>query len=369
MNETVMPAADIAIIGAGMAGASLAAEIGDAAKVILIEGEARPGYHSTGRSAAFWSETYGGPAVQPLTTASHDYLAEHGFLNPRGAIHLADAAGMAAIDALVRDHGDAVRLNRLSPAELAETMKGLRDGVAGGLAEPSCSDIDVAGLHAHYLARARRSGAQLIVDARVHGLTRAEGLWRISTTAGELRAATIVNAAGAWAGEIAALADAQPIAITPYRRTVIQLEVDPPAPASMPLIMDAAEHYYFKPEAGGRIWLSPHDETLSAPCDAAPEELDIAIAIDRFEKVVDWRIVRKERAWAGLRSFAPDRVPVYGFDLVAPRFFWFAGQGGFGIQTAPAAAMIGAALLLGRDVPAVARDIDTGRYGPGRFGS
>ena len=368
MNGTIISAADIAIIGAGMAGASLAAEVGDAARVILIEGEAQPGYHSTGRSAAFWSETYGGPAVQPLTTASHAYLSTHGFLSERGAIYLAYAQSMAGIEALIRDFGDTVCLMRLDVAELEDRLKGLRAGLVGGLAEPSCCDIDVAGLHAHYLARARRAGARLLTDARVHALEHDGEAWRIATTAGELRATTIVDAAGAWAGEIAALAGAQPIAITPYRRTVVQLEIDPPAPADMPLVMDAAERFYFKPEAGGRIWLSPHDETPSAACDAAPEELDIAIAIDRLEKVVDWRIVRKEHAWAGLRSFSPDRVPVYGFDTVAPRFFWFAGQGGFGIQTAPAAAMIGAALLLGREVPAVARDIDTGRYSPGRFG-
>lgn len=367
MNATIIPA-DIAIVGAGMAGASLAAEIAGSARVVLIEGEAQPGYHSTGRSAAFWSETYGGPAVQPLTSSSRAYLDDHGFLRPRGAIHLADHDGMAAIEALIRDHGATVRLERLGKNALADRIGGLREGFVGGLAEPSCSDIDVAGLHAHYLARARRAGTRLLVDARVHGLAREAGAWRITTSGGTVCAALLVNAAGAWASDIAALAGAQPITIAPYRRTVVQLVVDPPAPASMPLVMDAAERFYFKPEAGGRIWLSPHDETPSAACDAAPDELDVAIAIDRLEKVVDWRIVRVERAWAGLRSFAPDRVPVYGFDVRAPGFFWFAGQGGFGIQTAPAAATIGAALLLGRQLPPVARDIDTARYAPARFG-
>lgn len=366
MNETIIQA-DIAIVGGGMAGASIAAEIGDSARVVLIEGEAQPGYHSTGRSAAFWSETYGGPLVQPLTTASYAYLADHGLLTPRGAIHLADAAGMAAIDALVRDHGAAVRLDRIGAAELAEIISGLRNGLAGGLAEPSCCDIDVAGLHAHYLGQARRAGVRLLLDAQVRAIARAGGGWRICTSAGEVQAATIVNAAGAWAGGIAALAAAQPIAIAPFRRTMVQLRVDPPASASMPLIVDAAGAFYFKPEANGRIWLSPHDETPTAPCDAAPEELDVAIAIARLERVVDWRVVCVEHAWAGLRSFAPDRAPVYGYDARAPGFFWFAGQGGFGIQTAPAAAMIGAALLLGRELPEAVRHINAGRYSPARF--
>ena len=364
----VIASTDIAIIGAGMAGASLAAEIGESARVILIEGEAQPGYHSTGRSAAFWSETYGGPAVQPLTTASHAYLDSHGFLGARGAIHLAFDDGIGAIDALIRDYDDAVQLDRLSAGELSERVPGLRPGRAAGLAEPSCRDIDVAGLHAHYLGRAKCAGVELLTGATVRAIGREGDRWRIGTGAGDVLAATIVNAAGAWAGEIAALAGASPIAITPFRRTMIQLEVEPPAPAGMPLVMDANKLFYFKPEAGGRIWLSPHDETASPPCDAAPEEIDVAIAIDRLERVVDWRIVRRERAWAGLRSFAPDRAPVYGFDTRAAGFFWFAGQGGFGIQTAPAAAMIGAALLLGAALPAPVRHIAVERYLPARFG-
>ena len=163
------------------------------------------------------------------------------------------------------------------------------------------------------------------------------------------------------------MASATPIAIQPYRRTMAQLITDPPMPADMPLVMDALGRFYFRPESGGRLWLSPHDETPVDPHDVAPEELDVAIAIDRFEHVVDWRVLRLERAWAGLRSFAPDRLPVYGFDASAPGFFWFAGQGGFGIQTAPAAAMIGAGLLLGDAMRDEVGGIDAARYSPERF--
>jgi len=366
--DATIASADIAIIGSGMAGASLAAEIGGAAKVVLVEREAHPGYHSTGRSAAFWSETYGGPAIQPLTTASFAYLSEWGFLADRGAVHLAAEGSRRAIAALIDAYGATVRLQPLDAKQLAALIPGLRPGWGEGLAEPSCKDIDVAGLHAHYLGRARRAGVELLVEAEVRNIRRHAGLWRISTRAGEVAASKIVNAAGAWAGEIAALAGAQPIAIQPYRRTIVQLEVDPPAPPGLPLVMDADQRFYFKPEAGGRIWLSPHDETPTAPCDAAAEELDVAIAIDRFEQVVNWQVVRRGRAWAGLRSFAPDRAPVYGFDGCAAGFFWFAGQGGFGIQTAPAAAMIGAALLLDRALPEAIRAIDVARYSPARFG-
>ena len=359
---------DIAIVGAGMAGASLAAEIGDATSVMLIEGEDQPGYHSTGRSAAFWSETYGGPAVQPLTTASEAYLEAGGFVSPRGCLHMAGPEGAAALVAFAAEFADSpVRLDPVSPQEADRIMPGLRPGHGAAIFERSCTDIDVAALHAHYLARARKAGAVLRTDSRVTALRRADGLWHIETSTGPVIANRIVNAAGGWATEIGEMASAAPIVITPYRRTVVQLLVDPPIPADMPMLMDAEEQFYFKPEPGSRVWVSPHDETLSPPCDTAPEEIDIAIAIDRFEKVVDWRIVKRERAWAGLRSFAPDRVPVYGFDATAEGFFWFVGQGGFGIQTAPAAAMIGAALLLGRELPEAVSDIDVGRYSPTRF--
>ena len=362
-----MISADVAIIGAGIAGASLAAEIAAHARVVLIEAESQPGYHSTGRSAAFWSETYGGPAVQPLTTASGPWLRAGGFLNPRGALHVAGPGGGPALDAMAATFADSeVLLDPVDRHGLEKAIPGLRLGYERGLAEPSCADIDVAALHAFYLKAAAKQGAALLCDAELLAVSR-PGRWRLETRAGIVEADILVNAAGAWASAVAATAGAAAIPVTPYRRTIVQLVVDPPPLPTLPLVIDAEERFYFKPEAGGRLWLSPHDETPVEPCDAAPEELDVAVAIDRLEKLVDWRIVRREHAWAGLRSFAPDRVPVYGFDPALPGFFWFAGQGGFGIQTAPAAAMIGAALLLGRAMPEMVRGIDAERYAPGRF--
>jgi D-arginine dehydrogenase len=348
---------DVVIIGAGIAGASLAAEIGDAASVVMLEAEAQPGYHSTGRSAAFWSESYGGPLIRPLTRASGPFLATGGFLRPRGAIHVADAAGQAVLAALAADFPDLLR--PLGRDDLEGAIPGLKAGWDSGLAEPSCADIDVAALHAFYLARARRAGARLETGVRVEAIERSGGRWRVAGHAADV----VVNAAGAWADEIAALAGARAIGIRPHRRTIAQLRVSPPATVDLPLIVDAAGRFYFKPEAGGRLWLSPHDETACDPCDCAAEEIDVAVAIDRLERVVDWRVERVERAWAGLRSFAPDRLPVYGFDTAAPGFFWCAGQGGFGIQTAPAAAALAAALLLG-----TAPDIDPAPYSAARFG-
>jgi len=354
--------ADIAIVGAGMAGASLAAEVAGRASVLLLEAEDQPGYHSTGRSAAFWSESYGGPSIQPLTTASGPFLEEHGFLSPRGALHIADAGGEAALAELEAEFDGLVPFERVDRAGLKARLPGLRGGWTVGLVEPSCADIDVAGLHAFYLARARRDGVRLATGAEVEGLSRDGSGWAIATRAGRFRARIVANAAGAWADRVAAMAGAPPVGLQPYRRTLSQLRVDPPAPAGLPLVIDALGRFYFKPESGGRLWLSPHDETACDPCDCAPEELDVAVAIDRLEGVVDWKVERVERSWAGLRSFAPDRRPVYGFDPAVPGFFWCAGQGGFGIQTAPAAAKLAAALLLGGDP-----EIDPRPYSPERF--
>jgi len=368
---------DVAIIGAGMAGASLAASVAPERRVVMIEAEAQPGYHATGRSAAFWSESYGGPGVQPLTSASGPFLsrppaefAERGFLGPRGHLHIADVGGRSALGALARDFaGSGVEMRALDRPAIEALVPGILPGWDSGVIEPSCQDIDVAGLHAAYLRAARLAGAELHCGRRVAAIEPVAGGWRIEAGGGEpILAAIVVNAAGAWASAVARMAGALPIAITPYRRTMLQLRLDRAVPADMPLVADAVGRFYFKPEAGGRIWLSPHDEIESSPVDAAPEEIDIAIAIDRLEKVVDWRVVSVERKWAGLRSFAPDRLPVYGFDPHRPGFFWFAGQGGFGIQTAPAAAMIGAALLTGRAADPAVAAIDASAYAPQRFG-
>lgn len=359
--------AHFAIIGAGMAGASLAAALSGRASAVLIEAEDQPGYHSTGRSAAFWAESYGGPAVQPLTSASGPALREGGFLRARGGLHIAEAGGDAALNAMEREFGGTVELKRLNRAELEARLPGLRGGWDTGLFEPSCADIDVAALHAHYLAAARRNGVELLTRARLTGGERRGGAWRLETASGAVEAEVLVNAAGAWADPVAELAGVRPIGIRPYRRTIAQLRIAPPAPADLPLVIDAQERFYFKPEAGGRLWLSPHDETPCDPGDCAPDELDVALAIDRLERAVDWRVERVERSWAGLRSFAPDRVPVYGFAPGRRDFFWFAGQGGFGIQTAPAAAALGAALLLGAAPEGAAAGIDPRPYDPARF--
>ena len=356
---------DVAIVGAGIAGASLAALVAPHARVLLLEGEDQPGYHATGRSAAFWSETYGGPAIQPLTSASHHALATGGFLAPLGSLHVGRAADEGRADAFLRAFaGSGVPLARVDPRD---RVAGIRPDWSVGVAEPTCCYIDVAALHADYLAAARQAGAGLVTGARLYAADRIAGGWRLATSTGGFEADVLVDAAGAWADPVARIAGARPLGIQPYRRTVIQLRTDPAPPSGLPHVADLAGRFYFKPEPGGRLWLSPHDETATDPSDVAPEEIDVARAIDRLEGVVDWRVAAVERRWAGLRSFAPDRLPVYGFAADLPGFFWFAGQGGFGIQTAPAAAALAAALLLGRTPDASVRAIDPARYAPARF--
>ncbi|MCA1749085.1 MAG: FAD-binding oxidoreductase [Sphingomonadales bacterium] len=344
---------DIAIIGAGMAGASLAAELAGRASVVLLEGESQPGYHATGRSAAFWSESYGGPAVQPLTTASHAFLAEGGFIAPRGALHIADDDGLGELDAFqAAFEGSSVELNRLDAAALAVRVHGLKPRWRAAVEEPSCADIDVAGLHQAYLKAAKQAGADVYCGARIERIERDGGRWRLGWADDRVEASLLVNAAGAWADEIAALAGLAPIGIRPLRRTMIQLATIPPAPPDMPLVVEARGRFYFKGEAGGKLWLSPHDETPEPPGDTAPVELDVAAL---------------ERKWAGQRSFVADRLPVYGFDPADAAFFWCAGQGGFGIQTAPAAARLCASLLLGKPGSVPGTAIDPNTYSPARL--
>jgi D-arginine dehydrogenase len=290
-------------------------------------------------------------------------------LSPRGALYVGRAEDEAEIEAFISrfaESGDSIE--RLGRAALERQVPGIRPAWQHAISEPACADIDVAGLHQHYLARARTGGVELRCRARLEAAEREGEGWRLSFgSAGEVRARILVNAAGAWADPAARIAGANPLGVEPLRRTVAQLRVAPAPPRELPLVLDISGAFYFKPEHG-KLWLSPHDETPCAPCDAAPEELDVALAIDRFEQVVDWRIEAVEHKWAGLRSFAPDRLPVYGFDMSVPGFFWFAGQGGFGIQTAPAAARLGAQLLLGLPRDAMTEGLVPELYAPIRFG-
>jgi len=360
---------DIAVIGAGIAGAGLAAELAPHARVVLVEAEATPGYHSTGRSAAFWHETLGGPLVQPLSAASYPALDAGGFLKPRHSIEVAEAEHVPLLDRFAASYaGTGVGLERLDHDGIRRWVPRARPILVAGLLELVGGDIDVAGLHAAVLATFRRAGGTLLTDRRITAIERVDTLWQVAAGGETITADILVNAAGAWADQLAALAGARPIGISPKRRTIAQVRVTTDdVPEQLPLVMDIAGTYYFRPEGPNRLWLCPHDETPVEPHDVAPEEIDVAMAIDRFETVTDWTVAAVERKWAGLRSFAPDRLPVYGFDPGVPGFFWCAGQGGYGIQTAPAAAAMAAALLLGRAPADIVAAIDPAPFSPARF--
>lgn len=353
MTAAPPSATDVLIVGAGIAGASLAAALAPYRRVMLIEAEEAPGFHATGRSAAFWHESYGGVGIQPLSAASFAMLAEpppefsdRSFLSPRAALTLGRTEEAEAIDAFIAEFAaKGVDVTRLAGGAVTEKIPGVRPMWTEAAYEPACSDIDVGGLHAAYLRAARRAGAVLATRASLTAARRAGGEWQVEVGGATVRAALIVNAAGAWADRVATACGVAPLGIQPYRRTVLQLRLGVPVPAELPLIVHVGGSFYFKGESEGRVWLSPHDETASDPCDAAPEEMDVALAIDRLQAVVDWPISAVERKWAGLRSFAPDRLPIFGPDANHPDFIWCAGQGGFGIQTSPAIGALLAAQL------------------------
>jgi len=362
---------DILIVGGGIAGASLGAEVAEGRRVAIIEAEAHPGMHATGRSAAFWLESYGGAGVASLSAASNEFLAnppadfsETGFLRQRGAIHV-DSTGRADAFAHIPD---SVATSPMSRAELEAAVPGIDPRWVQGRMEAGCADIDVAALHAAYLRQFKWRGGTVLTDSRLAAAARSGGEWRVTLENGtEIAAAVLVDAAGAWADLVAIASGVRPLGILPKRRTMVQLRVGRRGLARIPQVIDAGGSFYFKGETDRSVWVSPHDEIATDPCDAQPEEIDIAVAIDRFERAVDWPVEKLERSWAGLRSFAPDRLPVYGFDPDAEGFFWFAGQGGFGIQTAPAAAKLAGSLLLGTAPDPMVAGINPKTYSPARF--
>ncbi len=350
--------ADVAVIGAGIAGASLAAELAADHKVLLLEQESQPGYHTTGRSAALYSKTYGPAAIRALARASEAFFrnppegfAAHPLLTPRGVLLIArpDQERQAAETMAELAGTQVTRIGREQALALCPLLRA--DYLADAVWDPDCHDIDVHGLHQGYLRLMKTRGGSLIGNAEVRGLARRDGAWRLETKAGEVSAGILVNAAGAWADEIGALAGAEPIGLVPKRRTAMIVAAPEGCdPSPFPLAACIEEEFYLKPDAG-KLLISPADETPSPPCDAQPEELDIAICVDRIERAFDLSIRQIERRWAGLRSFVADKSPVAGWDASCEGFFWLAGQGGYGIQSSPGLAESAAALIRGEGLP------------------
>jgi len=350
---------DIVVIGAGIAGASAAAELARTHRVAVLEREEFPGYHSTGRSAALFSEIYGNGAVRALSRAIRDfyYTPPAGFapdplVKPRGAMYIARESQLPQLESFAANSDLAGSIRPIAPEDALHACPILRpEYVHAALMEPDAADIDVAALHQGYLREFRAAGGTLLTNADVENLVYHDREWRLTTPSGEFRAKIVINAAGAWADAIASKAGGTPLNIQPCSRTVVLVELPPQlSPDAWPMVIDIDESFYLKPDAG-LLLLSPADETPVAPCDVQPEEYDVAVAIDRVEQATTLSVTRIRKRWAGLRSFAPDRSPVIGFDGTLPGFFWLAGQGGYGFQTAPAASRFAAALVRGEQPP------------------
>jgi D-arginine dehydrogenase len=361
---------DVLIVGGGIAGASLGARLAGERNVLIIEAEGLCGMHATGRSAAFWQASLGGDSPERQLSLASKPMFDAGWpgsevplLRHRGAIHLTGPSGEYMPES--EEMTGEFRLERLGRAQVDRLLPGLREQWTGGWYEASCADIDVAAFHAACMAAVRRQGGAIRTDAALRSAERSQGRWAVDTSAGTIKAGLIVNAAGAWGDQIAERCGADALGLQPKRRTVVQLRVGRRGLKDMPFVTDLHQSFYFKGEADNSVWVCPLDETDVDPCDAAPEEIDVAVAIDRFEKAIDWPVEAVERKWAGLRTFAPDRGMKFGFDPAAEGFFWCVGQGGMGIQTAPAASLLCAALIDGREVAAELPAIEAADFAPG----
>ena len=351
---------DFLVVGGGIAGASAAASLSTHGTVMQIERETQAGYHSTGRSAAVLLDSYGPPGIRMLTQASRpffesppDGFSEVSLLSPCAALWVAREDQLDDLeDYAVEVSGMGLGIERLNSHETRQCVPTLReDYVAGGLYEPDPANMDVNAIHRGFLGMAKQRGAKLLLNAELHQARRLNGTWQVRAGKETFACGAVVNAAGAWCDEVAAVAGASSIGLTPKRRTAVLL----PAPAEFetsrwPLTIDISEEFIFKPDAG-KLLASPCDVTPSPPCDAQPEEIDVAIIVDRLQKATTLSIPRIEHRWAGLRSFTSDGELAIGEDPEVPDFFWCAGQGGYGIQTAPAAGRAVAALLTDRALP------------------
>ncbi len=359
---TAEPLFDYAVIGAGIAGASVAYRLSASASVAVLEREAQPGYHSTGRSAAMFMETYGTAQIKALTRASRAFyenppqgFSEHPLLSPRGVLYIATPEQRDLLQEVYDDFRSQSPNVALIDAEQAvERVPCLRgDQICGAIEEPDARDIDVHALHQGFLRGMVRQGAVLHNNAEVVSAAHADGAWTLTLADGRsLRARALVNAAGAWADHTAALCGASPVGLQPCRRTAFTFsgpqDVDF---AHWPAVVGVDESYYFKPDAG-QLLGSPANADPVAAHDVVPEELDVATGIYRIETATSLTIRRPKHTWAGLRSFVRDGDFVVGWDADAPAFFWLAAQGGYGIQTAAATSELAAALLTRQPLPA-----------------
>ncbi|MGH7041865.1 MAG: NAD(P)/FAD-dependent oxidoreductase, partial [Acetobacteraceae bacterium] len=362
----------VIVIGAGIAGASTAAALSADRRVALIEAEEQAGYHSTGRSAAVWIQNYGPPDVRVLTGLSRGFFetppagfAAQPLMQRRAVLFLAPPDQRAALAVLL---AEGIGLRPIAPKAARALVPALRpDYAAAAAIEDDAFDMDVASIHQGFLRQLRAAGGVLALRQRAGRIVRERGGWAVSTADGtKFRAPVVVNAAGAWGDEVAALAGVAPLGLVACRRTAAIVDPRPFDVAGWPLVNDVGHTWYVRPEARTRLMVSPADETPMAPQDVQPDEIDVAIGIDRMQQALAIEVRRVERAWAGLRTFTPDRSLAFGWDGAAAGFFWCVGQGGYGIQTSPAAGRLVADLIAGRDPGAAGAVV--GAVDPRRFG-
>ena len=357
------PSYDVIVVGAGITGASIAAELSAFCRVALLEAESHPGYHATGRSAAAFIPSYGVDKhpLRALTLASQAFFmgnAEGAVTTPllqkRGLVTIGHSWGSAEVQAACSAVNGLIPacMHAIAKDELLSILPSLKpEWAETACYEPDVFDIDVAATHQYFLARHKQLGGDLMCDMPVSELEYRDARWNLQCGSTLLSAKLVVNAAGAWAESLGRLAGAAPQGLQPLRRTALCFKL--PSGDNIngwPLVLDQAGSFYMKPDAG-QILVSLADETPSEACDAYPEELDIAVAVHNMQQAFDIDVRRVEHSWAGLRTFAPDRLPVLGYDPVAPDFFWAAGQGGHGIQIAPAAARACAAMISNEPIP------------------
>jgi D-arginine dehydrogenase len=346
---------EVVVIGAGMAGASVAAFLSEHQRVALVEAEEAAGYHTTGRSAALWTANYGPPDVRLLTRLSRAFFeappenfATVPLIRPRRVLFLATAEQMPLLRQAVAEGSD---LHAITLAQAAKMLPALRPEYAAGAAEETDAfDMDVSAIHQGFLRRLRAENGVLALRNRAGRIWRQADTWHVETSSGTVfQARVVVDAAGAWGDEVAAMAGVAPLGLVPKRRTAAIIDPSPWDASNWPMVLDVGESWYARPEARTRLMVSPADETPTYAHDVQPEEIDIAIGIDRMRQALDIKVSKVEHSWAGLRTFTADGSLAFGWDSAAEGFFWCVGQGGYGIQTSPAAGMLAAAIVLGMD--------------------
>jgi D-arginine dehydrogenase len=370
-------ACDFLVIGAGISGAAAAYELAAHGKVLVLETESAPGYHTTGRSAALFTKNFGNRVVRAFNHAALPFLAappagfaDHPLLTPRGALTTGTAEQRPEIDALLALGAVDDSIIEVTLAHALELAPYLRPGAfAYATYEEGVADMDVAAIHQGFLRGLKARGGAVLCDARATAMARRDGHWHVTTAAGAFAAPIVVNAAGAWADAVAALAGARPVGLVPKRRTAVHVELPQGMDArNWPAVDQAGYGCYCKPEAG-RIMASPGDATPSEPCDAQPEDLDIAIIADWLERMTIIPVKRIAHKWAGLRCFVADESPVAGFDREVDGFFWLCGQGGYGIMMAAALGRTAASLITEGELPADIRaaGVTIADIGPNRL--